>query len=54
MSCCLSSTPFYFWKHLDIVRHIEFNNAFPQIRSREQKFYSDWLVVCFGRGYQIW
>ena len=31
-------TPFYFWKHLDIVRHIEFKNAFPQIRSRERKF----------------
>ena len=38
MSCCLGSTPFYFWKHLDIVRHIEFKNAFPQIRSRERKF----------------
>ena len=35
VSCC---TPFYFWKHLDIVRHIEFKNAFPQIRSRERKF----------------
>ena len=29
---------FYFWKHLDIVRHIEFKNAFPQIRSLERKF----------------
>ena len=38
MSCCLGSSPFYFWKHLDIVRHIEFKNAFPQIRSRERKF----------------
>ena len=38
MSCCLGSTPFDFWKHLDIVRHIEFKNAFPQIRSRERKF----------------
>ena len=38
MSCCLGSTPFYFWKHLDIVRHIEFKNAFPQIRSRERIF----------------
>ena len=38
MSCCLGSSPFCFWKHLDIVRHIEFKNAFPQIRSRERKF----------------
>ena len=38
MSCCLSSTPFYFWEHLDIVRYIEFKIAFPQIRSRERKF----------------
>ena len=38
MSCCLGSTPFWFWKHLDIIRQIEFNNAFPQIRSRERKF----------------
>ena len=38
MSCCLGSTPFYFWKHLHVVRHIEFKNAFPTIRSRERKF----------------
>ena len=38
MSCCLGNTPFYFWKHLDIARHIELKNAFPQIRSRERKF----------------
>ena len=38
MSCCLGSTPFYFWKHLHIVRHIEFKNAFPKFRSRERKF----------------
>ena len=38
MSCCLGKTPFYFWKHLDIVRHVEFKNAFSQIRSRERKF----------------
>ena len=27
-----------YWQHLDIVGHIEFKNAFPQIRSRERKF----------------
>ena len=37
-SCCLGSTPFYFWKHLHIVRQIEFKNAFPKSRSRERKF----------------
>ena len=55
MSCCSGSSPIYFWKHLDIVRHIEFKNAFPQIRSREhENLNSNWLVVCFGQGYQIW
>ena len=38
MSYCLGSSPFCFWKHLDIVRHIEFKNAFLQIRSLERKF----------------
>ena len=38
MRCCLGSTLLYFCKHLDVVRHIEFKNAFPQIRSRERKF----------------
>ena len=38
MSRCLGSSPFCFWKHLDIIHHIEFKIAFPQIRSRERKF----------------
>ena len=48
MRCCLGSTLLYFWKHLDIVRRIEFKNAFPQLRELKKKNWpaiSSWFVL---------